>query len=427
MTNTKGDQRLEGWRIAAIIALVLVFIFSVVVWIDQILFGQILKEEKPEAESDDDEISLDFTCRAEAQIFPVGTPDTRLLKRRCKRAPIDDRDACIAWGVLETTRACGRSFQKDHDDICERYEDSPILTLGSEVYTSFVNQPHVQVEDSEWVRHVGYHLLKKRTSSEMCFPGEISFRVYHDEVEGSINALAFPNGAVLVGRELVGQVTEAELAAVIGHEIGHIERGSFDLHVIIESSKTSQSLLSKLKDIRNAALFVCEGGMDELQVDLWGIDLAERAGYDPMAGVTLHKRVFGPRDNRAITDVSWLAHPPSSLRQAYIADHARTLAARSRDGWPHDVYFRGRPGVQSHWDGVVDPSSVAKCRNSDSVTWCGDPAHNKQNRDGWETYRCQNSQKIGKEDRKKCLPWSKYADSEKYGCKGGSSMMCCPH
>jgi predicted Zn-dependent protease len=119
----------------------------------------------------------------------------------------------------------------------------------------------------------------------------------------TVNAFALPGGPVFVTRGLVAHLGhEAELAGVLGHEIGHvIARHSA---AQIARSQLAQGLVGAAgiagsdgsdggQNTARLAAFAAEmaqlryGRRDEIQADTLGVKLMSEAGYDPRAMLTL--------------------------------------------------------------------------------------------------------------------------------------------
>ena len=116
--------------------------------------------------------------------------------------------------------------------------------------------------------------------------------VYHFAVleTPTVNAYAAPGGYVFVTRGALALMqNEAELAGVLAHEVGHVNRK----HVInqIRKSDTMREVRDQL-DIQGAtldkvvgtgsnALFMGLSRDDELEADSLGLEYASAAGYDP--------------------------------------------------------------------------------------------------------------------------------------------------
>src|SRR5215203_5307698 len=117
-----------------------------------------------------------------------------------------------------------------------------------------------------------------------------SFKLLDDS---SVNAFALPGGFVYVTRGLMSHLdSEAELAATIGHEVGHVTAR----HGVTQRSKQILAAVGLAvaaildEDIAAWAfaghvglglLFLQHGREDERQADDLGLRYAMRAGYDP--------------------------------------------------------------------------------------------------------------------------------------------------
>lgn len=145
----------------------------------------------------------------------------------------------------------------------------------------------------------------------------------------SINAFAAPAGYIFVTRGLLRQVrNEAELAAVLGHEVGHVSEKHI-LQVIQRSKQISgvaQAGLAYANQNPEAFKGIIDGavkklldeGLDqdkEIEADVLGAVFASRVGYDPGAYVGLLKRL---RDLKGDDQAFFKTHPNFSARIAAV-------------------------------------------------------------------------------------------------------------
>lgn len=161
---------------------------------------------------------------------------------------------------------------------------------------------------------------------------------YHFAVlnHDSINAFAAPAGYIFVTRGLLKTVkNEAELASVLGHEIGHVSRKHI-LDVIQRSKQiagvTEAGLAYANKHpeafkqvIDGAVKKLLDEGLDqdkELESDRLGVVFASRVGYDPTAYVTFLERL---RSIKGDDHAFFKTHPDFSTRvsavQSSIGEH----------------------------------------------------------------------------------------------------------
>ena len=146
--------------------------------------------------------------------------------------------------------------------------------------------------------------------------------------DDSINSFATMGGFLYVNEGLVDFVqSDDELASVIGHETGHIERR----HVITTQSKAEilqilfglASLFSPLiynfGGLAEAGLMAKISREDELQADRYGLQLMSRAGYDPESMVTMMAHLAVLQDDRSDLLTKYLQdHPDPKNRVAHL-------------------------------------------------------------------------------------------------------------
>ncbi len=163
------------------------------------------------------------------------------------------------------------------------------------------------------------------------------------------NAWALPGGKIAVNRGLILELdNEAELAAVLGHEIVHaaarhsaqqmergmmlqgalmatgVAMGGYDYgNLVVEGAKVAAGLIHT-KYGRDA----------ELEADYYGMQYMSRAGYDPMAAVGLQETFVRLNEKQAHNWLSGLfaSHPPSAERVETNRTTAATLPKGGRLG-----------------------------------------------------------------------------------------------
>jgi predicted Zn-dependent protease len=118
-----------------------------------------------------------------------------------------------------------------------------------------------------------------------------SFHLVPDR--GMINAFSLPGGPVYVGEGMLDLMTsEDELAAVIGHEIEHIDHYHCAERVQIEA-RLRNLQLGIVGAILQIPVQVWEAGYnkdEELEADREGMRLAVLGGYSPYGAVTMFER-----------------------------------------------------------------------------------------------------------------------------------------
>ncbi|HET6274718.1 MAG TPA: M48 family metalloprotease [Candidatus Cybelea sp.] len=146
--------------------------------------------------------------------------------------------------------------------------------------------------------------------------------------DAQINSFATMGGFVYINEGLIDFAqSDDELASVIGHETGHIERR----HVITTNSKAEiLNILFGIASIFSPIIYefggLAEAGLmakiergDELQADRYGLQLMSRAGYDPESMATMMAHLGVLQDEHSDAVSKYLEdHPDPANRVAHL-------------------------------------------------------------------------------------------------------------
>jgi predicted Zn-dependent protease len=109
-----------------------------------------------------------------------------------------------------------------------------------------------------------------------------------------INAFALPGGGIVITTGMLNFLeSEAELAAILGHEISHvdlrhcIERLQYEL----AARKIAGRELAMIARLQYQLVNLGFNEQQELEADAGGVILAAKAGYDPRAAITVFERL----------------------------------------------------------------------------------------------------------------------------------------
>jgi len=209
------------------------------------------------------------------------------------------------------------------------------LPLRQQQGGDYVADPKVE----SYVRSVGMKLAAK---SDRKLPYE--FNVINDSTP---NAWALPGGKISINRGLLVELqSEAELAAVLGHEIVHAAakhgakgqtRGmGLQLGVVTATILAQQNgydgQVAQLASSVGAQIINSQYGQGaELESDRYGMEYMARAGFDPQGAVGLQRtflRLSQGSPNNSLTRL-FASHPPSQKR---VAENIKTAAKLPKGG-----------------------------------------------------------------------------------------------
>ncbi len=160
------------------------------------------------------------------------------------------------------------------------------------------------------------------------------------------NAWALPGGKIAVNRGLLTELeSEAELAAVLGHEIVHAaaRHGALAMQrgLLLQGALLATQVAAQRSDFGGLTVGAASLGAQlltmrnsreaELESDLYGMRYMAAAGYDPNAAVSLQETFVrlseerGGRGGRLAT--LFASHPPSEERVAKNRETAAMLGA----------------------------------------------------------------------------------------------------
>jgi len=192
--------------------------------------------------------------------------------------------ACAAWLM----GSCARNPVTGAHDVTFVSEKGEIEE-GRRAHEQIIRIYGVYEDQAlqDYVNGVGQRLAKLSHRPELQF----HFTVIDSD---EINAFAIPGGYVYITRGILAYLnSEAEMAGVIGHEIGHVTAR----HSVKQQSQsvltnilgmgaaifTGSGAVADLANIGGEALLRGYGRDMELQADGLGAEYIARAGYDPQA------------------------------------------------------------------------------------------------------------------------------------------------
>jgi beta-barrel assembly-enhancing protease len=185
--------------------------------------------------------------------------------------------------------------ESQYVDISPRQEIVLGLEAAPEVARQFGGLDADQNAQAR-VKEVGQRVVSSSAAARS--PYDYDFHLLADRE--TINAFALPGGQIFITRALYDRMeTEAHLAAVLGHEVGHVvgrhgaERiaktklteGLTGAAVIAtyDPENPSRTQLAQMAAIVGQLINMKYGRADELESDTLGVCFMAEAGYDPVA------------------------------------------------------------------------------------------------------------------------------------------------
>jgi len=199
--------------------------------------------------------------------------------------------------------------------------------------------PDPQLRD--FVSSVGNRVVQNTVASQT--PYEYQFHLLADPQ--TVNAFALPGGPVFITRGLLSRLhNEAQLAGVLGHEVGHvIGRHSAER---IAKDQLMQSLIGAVGmasddpySAQQMAAVVASmvqmkyGREDETQSDSLGVHLMSDAGYDPRELIHVME-ILAEASGGQQQPEFMSTHPDPGNRSARIQEHIQT---RFPNGVPENL------------------------------------------------------------------------------------------
>lgn len=227
------------------------------------------------------------------------------------------------------------------------FSDKDEVGLGASTRDSVIKQ-YGRYNDpalEAYVAGVGQKL------AAVCDRRQLSYSFYVLDTD-MVNAFAAPGGYIFVTKGILKSMSdEAELAGIIGHEIGHVtarhsmksmeKQYGYQAVLNIASMVTQRDLsgLQQYTGYLTNMLLLGYGRDNEFQADNLGAKYAMAAGYDARGTVDFFHKLEALEGGKKANDVEKLfqSHPPTKERikklEGQIASAAQTGGARNEAGF----------------------------------------------------------------------------------------------
>ena len=247
------------------------------------------------------------------------------------------------------------------------------IAIGEKTFPQAVQQMGGEYPDARlaaYVNQVGLRLGRASQRPDLPY----QFKVVNDSTP---NAFALPGGFIAITRGLlVNMDNEAQLASVLGHEVGHVaarhavqglQRGAlFNAALAVLSGVTGDTaygpLAQQAGELSAALLDRSYSREQEREADTLGIDYMVQAAYNPQGAVQVQEYFYRQLEGGA--EPMWL----SGFFRTHPFSKERMLA--------NDEYIRSRYGQT-----LTSPAYVLRPETLQTAT-----ARLQQSRKGYELY-----------------------------------------
>jgi predicted Zn-dependent protease len=214
------------------------------------------------------------------------------------------------------------------------FTEAEEVKLGAQAYTPAVQQQGGFYRDralEAYVQGVGMRMGRVSHRPNLNY----RYRVLNSSVP---NAFALPGGFIVINRGLVvGLKSEAEMAAVLGHETGHVTakhslagyQRALATNVLLAGVSVGLGSRAGVMELSGVTASLVNNGFSreqEREADWLGIDYMVKAGYNPEGAVRLQEYFFSELEggkNPMFLEGIFRTHPVSKERlanaRAYIA------------------------------------------------------------------------------------------------------------
>src|SRR3990172_632546 len=215
------------------------------------------------------------------------------------------------------------------------FSEEEEVALGAKAYTPAVQQQGGFYRDralEEYIQSIGMRIARVSHRPNLAY----RYRVLNSSVP---NAFALPGGFIVINRGLLVHLkSEAEVAAVMGHETGHVTakhslagyQRSVAANLLLTGVSVAAGGRAGVMQLSAVTTSLIENGFSrdqEREADWIGIDYMVKAGYNPEGAIKLQEYFYEQLEGKKNPDFVqglFRTHPFSKER----LENARALIAQ---------------------------------------------------------------------------------------------------
>lgn len=202
--------------------------------------------------------------------------------------------------------------------------DTKVVALAAQASQEYDKQKKIAPSSSSYTKR-----LARLTAPHLREDGlKLNFKVV---LEPEMNACSFADGSIRINSGMLEAISDSEVLAVIGHEIGHIKEGHrkeklrvaygasavrYGAAAGLTGSVSGRVLESHVGDLAEAVVNAQFSQAEEKEADIYALGFLKKHHYDQQAEVTMLKKLAGlNRSSGGILS----SHPDPELRAQLIA------------------------------------------------------------------------------------------------------------
>ncbi len=255
------------------------------------------------------------------------------------------RPVLLAAALLALGSGCATTDYVTGKPVRNMYSLDEEVQMGGKYYAEMVGE--LRKENAPLNQDAARVAMVREITSNIVAVVNITNLPYKATFVGDpdfVNAYALPGGNIMIFEGIwnpkEGLVqTEDELAAVIGHELAHVNcRHSTEamtrqmlpnlllagglIWASLDDNEDMQLLFGGLMLVHNGIIVTKYSRKDELEADRVGMMYMAKAGYDPAAAPRVWERLAGATDGQAQKMLSiFSTHPRDYLRTQELRKH----------------------------------------------------------------------------------------------------------
>ena len=260
------------------------------------------------------------------------------------------------------------------------------IALGAEAMPELVKEYGGEVQDAtlrDYVTKVGRELSRHTEGDASSLPWE--FTLLDSDV---INAFALPGGKVFMSRGLMEKMdNEAQLAGVLGHEIGHVTAQHVDERIsqayAVQFGASLAGAFTRGSNYGQLVnLVVGVGGQgyllkfsrdQESEADYLGMRYMARAGYDPKGQLQVMK-ILAAEERQGTPPEFLSTHPYPETRIERINELLRTDFRKTQNNPEYQLHEERFERVAAPRLAAIEPRRgrplLAAAALEDPSMWC---------------------------------------------------------